>query len=81
MTPIAISNIELAMSLFSPKAIPHDRLSIGSINGATIMAPITTAVLFEISPSVAMIAEAIKRRKKVKEGIAAAARACINSDC
>ena len=44
-------------------AKPKARLRMGSIKGATIMAPITTAVLLEISPRVAITAELIRRMK------------------
>ena len=52
----------------SATAIPKARLKIGSINGATFMAPITTAVLLEINPSVAITLELMRRMKKPSEG-------------
>ena len=48
--------------------IPYAMLKIGFINGATIMAPITTAVLLAMSPNVAIIVEVISKTKKPKEG-------------
>ena len=47
----------------------------GSINGATIMAPITTAVLLEISPRLAITAELIRRMKKTSDGLDVVIRA------
>jgi hypothetical protein len=55
-------------NLLSEMARPKARLRIGSINGATIMAPITTAVLLEINPSVAITAEQISSKKKPSVG-------------
>ena len=51
------------------------KLRIGSIKGATIMAPITTAVLLEISPRVAITAELIRRKNKPSDGLDEAIRA------
>jgi hypothetical protein len=45
------------------------------MSGATIMAPITTAALFEISPSVAITAEEISKTKKPRDGFDEAIRA------
>ena len=58
-------------AMLSPKA----RLRMGSINGATIMAPITTAVLLEIRPRVAITAEQISSKKNPREGLEEAMRA------
>jgi hypothetical protein len=55
-------------NLLSEMARPKARLRIGSIKGATIMAPITTAVLLEINPSVAITAEQISSKKKPSVG-------------
>ena len=55
------------ISLPSLVANPNDRLRMGSISGATIMAPITTAVLFEIKPSVAIAAELTSSTKKLMD--------------
>ena len=62
-------------SRLSPRVKPKARLRIGSINGATIMAPITTAVLLAISPRVAMTAEHSRRTKNPSEGLDEAMRA------
>ena len=51
------------------------QLRMGSISGATIMAPITTAVLLEISPRLAITAELIRRMKKPSDGLDEAIRA------
>ena len=51
----------------------------GSISGATIMAPMTTAVLLEINPRVAITAELIRRIKKPSEGLDDAIRASYSS--
>ena len=47
---------------------PKARLTIGSINGATIIAPITVAALFSIKPTVAMMVEMINRTKNSRFG-------------
>ena len=60
-------------------AKPKARLRMGSISGATIMAPITTAVLLEISPRVAITAELIRRMKKPSDGLDEAIRASYSS--
>ena len=56
---------ERRISLPSLVANPNDRLRMGSISGATIMAPITTAVLLEIRPRVAIAAELTSNKKKL----------------
>ena len=56
ITPSRTVTKERRINLSSETAKPKERLRIGSINGAMIMAPITTAVLLEISPSVAITA-------------------------
>ena len=50
-TPKPMVTAERRINFPSLKAKPKARLRMGSISGATIMAPITTAVLLEISPS------------------------------
>ncbi len=66
-TTAAMPNItvtaERRINLPSLTARPKARLRIGSIKGATIMAPITTAVLLEINPKVAMTAEQTAAQK------------------
>ena len=56
-------------------AKPKASLRMGSINGATIMAPMTTAVLLDTSPRVAITAELIRRMKKPSDGLDEAIRA------
>ena len=64
ITVIADRFTKRLSAIESPKA----RLRIGSISGATIMAPITTAVLLEINPSVAITSEQISSKKKPSVG-------------
>ena len=71
ITVIADRFTKRLSAIESPKA----RLRIGSISGATIMAPITTAVLLEIKPRVAITAEQISSTKKPREGFEEAIRA------
>ena len=46
-------------------AKPKAKLRMGSINGETTMAPMTTAVLLEISPRVVITAE-LKKNEEAK---------------
>ena len=62
-TPNVTVTAERRINLPSLTARPKARLRIGSIKGATIMAPITTAVLLEINPKVAMTAEHEQHKK------------------
>jgi hypothetical protein len=55
-------------------AIANERLRIGFIKGATIMAPIITAELLVISPRVAIIDARAIRKKNPNEGIDPAVR-------
>ena len=56
------------MRIPSEVLIPKAQLRIGFINGATIMAPITTAGLSTRSPSVAMIVDVISNTKNDRLG-------------
>ena len=74
-TPKPIVTAERQINFPSLTANPKAKLRMRSISGATIMAPITTAVLFEISPRVAITAELISRMKKPSDGLDEAIRA------
>ena len=74
-TPKPTVTAERRINRPSLTAKPKARLRMGSISGATIMAPITTAVLLEISPRVAITAELIRRMKKPSDGLDEAIRA------
>ena len=74
-TPKPTVTAELRINFPSLIAKPKAKLRMGSINGATIMAPMTTAVLLEISPRVAITAELIRRMKKPSDGLDDAIRA------
>ena len=74
ITPRLTVTADRRISCPSLNAKPKARLRIGSINGATIIAPITTAVLLEISPRVAITAELISSTKKPSEGFDEAMR-------
>ena len=74
-TPISTVIADRFTSRLSAMLSPKARLRIGSINGATIMAPITTAVLLEIRPRVAITAEQISSKKNPREGLEEAMRA------
>lgn len=73
-TPNITVTAERRINLPSLTARPKARLRIGSIKGATTMAPITTAVLLEINPKVAMTAEQTSSTKKPREGFEEAMR-------
>ena len=75
ITPKLIVTAERRINFPSLTAKPKAKLRMGSINGATIMAPMTTAVLLEISPRVAITAELIRRMKKPSDGLDDAIRA------
>ena len=66
ITPKPMVTAERRINFPSLTAKPKARLRMWSISGATIMAPITTAVLLEISPRLAITAELIRRMKKTK---------------
>ena len=68
-TPKPMVTAERRINFPSLTARPKARLKMGSISGATIMAPITTAVLLEISPRLAITAELIRRMKKPSDGL------------
>ena len=74
-TPKPMVTAERRINFPSLTAKPKARLRMGSISGATIMAPITTAVLLEISPRLAITAELIRRMKKPSDGLDEAIRA------
>ena len=74
-TPKPTVTAERRINFPSLTAKPKAKLRMGSINGATIMAPMTTAVLLEISPRVAITAELIRRMKKPSDGLDDAIRA------
>jgi hypothetical protein len=57
-----------------PVEVANERLRIGFISGATIMAPIITAELFVISPRVTFIDASVRRKKNPNEGIDPAVR-------
>ena len=67
-TPITTVMAERFTRRLSEIVRPNARLRIGSISGATIMAPITTAVLLLIRPKVAITAEQISSTKKPSDG-------------
>ena len=67
-TPIATVIAERFTRRLSAIVRPNARLRIGSISGATIMAPITTAVLLLIRPSVAITAAQTSSTKKPSDG-------------
>ena len=69
--PIAIRVIDCLMSFLLCVDIPKARLMIGSINGAIIIAPITTAALLSIRPTVAMMVEMMSKTKNSRLGFAA----------
>ena len=73
-TPKVTVTADRRISLPSLTARPKARLRIGSIKGATIMAPITTAVLLEIRPRVAITAELMSSTKKPRDGFEDAMR-------
>ncbi|CAI8323759.1 MAG: Uncharacterised protein [Synechococcus sp. MIT S9220] len=75
ITPITTVSSERFASLLLLMESANARLRIGSISGATIMAPITTAVLLAISPSVAITAAQSSRTKNPREGFDDAMRA------
>ena len=77
--PRPIKADALRISLRFPTAIPKARLRIGSINGATIMAPITTAGLLETNPKVAITADVISNTVNSRDGVAASKRSFVNS--
>ena len=74
-TPNPIVTAERQINLPSLTAKPKAKLRMGSIRGATIMAPMTTAVLLETNPRVAITAELIRRMKKPSDGLDEAIRA------
>ena len=74
-TPITTVSSDRFASLLLLMESAKARLRIGSISGATIIAPITTAALLEISPSVAMTAAQSSSTKKPGEGFDEAIRA------
>ena len=74
-TPKPMVTAERRINFPSLTAKPKARVRMGSISGATIMAPITTAVLLEISPRLAITAELIRRMKKPSDGLDEAIRA------
>ena len=75
ITPKQTVTAERRINFPSLTAKPKARLRIGSMRGATIMAPMTTAVLLETSPRVAITAELISRMKKPSDGLEEAIRA------
>ena len=74
-TPKPMVTAKRRINFPSLTAKPKARLRMGSISGATIMALITTAVLLEISPRLAITAELIRRMKKTSDGLDEAIRA------
>ena len=74
-TPQPRVTAERRINCPSLTAKPKARLRMGPINGSTIMALITTAVLLEISPRMAITADLIRRIKKPSEGLDEAIRA------
>ena len=75
ITPITTVSSERFASLLLLIESANARLRIGSISGATIMAPITTAVLLAISPRVAITAAHSSSTKKPSDGFDEAIRA------
>ena len=69
--PIVISVIDCLASFLLSVATPKARLTMGFINGAMIIAPITAAALLSISPTVAMIVAMINKTKNSRLGFAA----------
>ncbi len=74
ITPRVALTAERRISCPSLTPCPKARLRIGSINGATIIAPITSAVLLEIRPRVAITAELISSTQNPREGFEEAMR-------
>ena len=55
ITPLNMDSRDVRTNLTSPNTMPSEKPRIGDIKGATNMAPITTAGLFNNNPKVAMI--------------------------
>lgn len=77
--PINIVNKDLVVIVRFEIAIPNAMLKIGSINGATIIAPMITAELFAKRPNVAIAAALISSTRYATDNLEAVSRPLYNS--
>jgi hypothetical protein len=68
ITPLITVKIDRVINRPSKTTRPYERLIIGDISGAMIMAPIIDGALFTMRPPVAMLAASASMKKKVKVG-------------
>ncbi len=70
ITPQMTVKIDRVINRLSNTTRPYERLIIGAISGAMIMAPIIAgALLFAMRPNVAITAASASMKKKANEGI------------
>ena len=77
--PINIVNKDLVVIVRFEIAIPNAMLKIGSINGATIIAPMITSELFAKRPNVAIAAALISSTRYATDNLEAVSRLLYNS--